>query len=56
MILKEAQNGMEVVMKWLYKAERKFGKYAISNLMKYIVFLYVIGFVLSMTMPDFYYA
>jgi len=47
---------MEEVMKWLYKAERKFGKYAISNLMKYIVFLYVIGFVLTLTMPDFYYS
>ena len=47
---------MEDRMKWLYKAERKFGKYAISNLMKYIVFLYVIGFILTLTMPDFYYS
>ena len=42
-------------MKWLYKAERKFGKYAISNLMKYIVILYVIGFALTMVMPEVYY-
>lgn len=42
-------------MKWLGKAERRFGRYAISNLMKYIVFLYVIGFILNLVSPDFYY-
>ena len=42
-------------MKWLNKLERKFGKYAIQNLMFYIVALYVVGFVLSLLKPEFYY-
>ncbi len=43
-------------MKWLNKLERKFGKYAIQNLMFYIIILYGVGFVLSMVNPEFYYA
>lgn len=42
-------------MKWMDKLERKFGKYAISNLMFYIIILYVAGFLLSMFDPSFYY-
>ncbi|MDO5146756.1 MAG: rhomboid family intramembrane serine protease [Eubacteriales bacterium] len=34
-------------MNWLYRLERKFGKYAIANLPLYIVILYAIGAVLD---------
>ncbi len=34
--------------KFLNKLERKFGKYAIPNLMYYIIILYIVGFVLSL--------
>jgi len=42
-------------MKFLYKLERKFGKYAIQGLMKYIIVLYGIGFVINMTDASIYY-
>ena len=41
-------------MKWLNKMERKFGKYAIPNLMFYIIILYAVGFVLDLVNPYFY--
>ena len=31
---------------WISKLERKFGKYAIPNLMMYIIGLYAVGFIL----------
>lgn len=40
---------------WLNKLERKFGRYAISNLMYYIIILYAAGFVLNLVNPLFYY-
>ena len=40
---------------WLSKLERKFGRYAISNLMYYIIILYAVGFVLNLVNPGFYY-
>lgn len=39
--------------KWLNKAERKFGRYAIRNLSLYIVGGYALGFVLMMIAPAF---
>lgn len=42
-------------MSWLEKLERKFGRYAISNLMYYIIILYGVGFVLNLVNPEFYY-
>ena len=33
-------------MKWLDKLERKYGKYAIPNLMYYVIILYIVGFVI----------
>lgn len=39
----------------LDKLERKFGRYAIKNLMRYIIILYAIGFFLGMFMPEVYY-
>lgn len=42
-------------MNWLNKLERKFGRYAISNLMYYIIILYAVGFILNMVNPYFYY-
>ncbi len=40
----------------LDKLERKFGRYAVKNLMIYIIVLYAIGFFLSLTMPEVYIA
>lgn len=42
-------------MNWLEKMERKFGRYAIHNLMYYIIILYVAGLVLQLLFPSFYY-
>lgn len=42
-------------MNWLNKLERKFGRYAIPNLMYYIIILYGVGFVLNLVNPGFYY-
>ena len=44
-----------VQMKWMNKLERKFGKYAIPNLMYYIIILYALGFIFNMIAPGFYY-
>ena len=41
-------------MKWIYKLERKLGKYAIPNLMYYIVILYGFGFALDIFATGFY--
>ncbi len=41
-------------MKWLNKLERKFGRYAIPNLMTYIIILYIVGFIFSYIELDFY--
>ena len=43
-------------MNWINKLERKFGKYAIPNLMYYIIILYAFGFVLNLFAPTFYYS
>ena len=42
-------------MNWMNKLERKFGKYAIPNLMYYVIILYAFGFVLNLFAPSFYY-
>ena len=41
-------------MKFLDKLERKFGKYAINNLIIYVIILYVIGFVIDFINPLIY--
>jgi len=41
-------------MKWFYKLERKFGRYAIHNLMYYMIILYAVGFVLEVFGNNFY--
>lgn len=38
-------------MNWLNKMERKFGKYAIPNLMKYVAILYALGAVIQIVNP-----
>lgn len=40
-------------MKFLNKMERKFGKYAIHGLMKYVIACYIIGYVISFAAPRF---
>ena len=42
-------------MNWLDKLEKKFGRYAITNLMLYIVIIYGVGFLLHMLNPEFYF-
>ncbi|MBO4324305.1 MAG: hypothetical protein J5845_02735 [Lachnospiraceae bacterium] len=39
----------------IYRLEKKFGKYAIKNLMRYITAAYVVGWLISMMSPQFYY-
>lgn len=39
-------------MKFLYKMERKLGKYAIPGLMKYVIGAYILGYVLEMLAPE----
>lgn len=41
-------------MNWINKLERKFGRYAIPNLMYYIIILYALGFALDLFVPGFY--
>lgn len=41
-------------MDWISKLERKYGRYAIPNLMTYIIVLYGAGFVLNLINPYFY--
>lgn len=42
-------------MKLIDKLEKKFGKYAVKNLMYYIIMLYALGFVILLVKPDIYY-
>lgn len=42
-------------MNWIYKLQRRFGKYAIPNLSTYLIILYVAGYILMMTNPGLYY-
>lgn len=42
-------------MKFFYKLERKYGKYAIPNLMQYMVIMYGIGLIISLVNPMIYY-
>ena len=42
-------------MKFLNKLEKKFGKFAIKNLMYYIVLLCALGFAIMLFNPDLYY-
>lgn len=41
--------------KWIDKLERKIGRFAIPNLMRYIIVLYVLGLILHWTAPEVYY-
>lgn len=40
---------------WLNKMERKFGRYAVPDLIRYVVALFVAGAVLGLINPDIYY-
>lgn len=41
-------------MNWLNKMERKFGRYAISNLTLYLIACYVLGYAIELTMPNMF--
>lgn len=42
-------------MNWIDKLEKKFGRFAIRNLMHYIIILYALGYVIHTFAPEFYY-
>lgn len=46
--------GLVYPMKWFDKLERKFSRYAIPNLMYYIIGLYLVGFIIDLFAPGFY--
>ena len=41
-------------MSWFQKFERKYSRYAIKNLMTYIIILYAVGFVFEVFAPGVY--
>ena len=41
-------------MRFVQKLERKLGKYAIHNLMYYIIVMYIIGWIIQIVNPEFY--
>ena len=41
-------------MNWIDKLEKKFGRYAIHNLMYYVIMLYGLGYVINLMAPKFY--
>ena len=43
-------------MRWIDKLERKFGRFAVHNLMLYLLILQGIGYFLGMTNSSFYLA
>ena len=43
-------------MDWITKLERRYGRYAISGIMKYVIVLQVIGFVMIHMSPTFFYS
>lgn len=48
------KRGINNYMKWLNKLERKFGRYAIHNLMYYLIILYAVGFIVEVFGNNFY--
>lgn len=41
-------------MNWLNKLERKFGRFSIPGLPKYIILLYVVGIMVQFAAPELY--
>ena len=52
---KNKRKGENLLEKFLNKMERKFGRYAIPGLMKYICVLYIIGLFINIASPQVYY-
>jgi hypothetical protein len=48
------KKGLVYRMNWFNKLERKYAKYAIKNLMTYIIGLYTLGIVVNILIPDIY--
>ncbi len=42
-------------MKWIDKLQRKFGRYAVDDLMKYITAIYAVGLLIEIVAPGFYH-
>lgn len=47
--------GKEYALTFYQKLERRFGKYAVPNLMKYICVIYVVGYLIQMFNPLLYF-
>ena len=41
-------------MKWIDKLQRKFGRYAVRDLMKYLIMVYGAGLLIEIIAPGFY--
>ncbi len=54
MDIRPYKRGINNYMKWFNKLERKYGRYAIHNLMYYLIILYAVGFVLEIFGNGFY--
>lgn len=48
-------NRKEYILTFYQKLERRFGKYAVPNLMKYICVIYVVGYLIQMFNPLLYF-
>ncbi len=42
-------------MDWISKLERKYRKYAITGIMKYLIILQIVGYAMIMVNPSFYF-
>ena len=54
MLFRRAPGEQGVYGKMIYRLEKKFGKYAIKNLMRYVTAAYILGWLISMMSPSFY--
>ncbi len=53
-LLDKVMKGLVYRMKWFDKLEHKFGRYAIHNLMYYVIGIYTLGFIINMFAPQVY--
>ena len=51
-ILKDIIKKEDIIMKWIDKLERKYGRFGIPNLTVYIIACYIIGYMLQMFSPS----
>lgn len=42
-------------MDWISKLEKKYNKYSVSGIMKYLIMFQIVGYMIIVTKPEFYY-